>query len=145
MVQNATATVQMMRTGQGLVEIAAMTSEMVAASAVVLGKRISWDVDHAELGLMVPEKVSAFSRASLALVGDWHEAGSEACAYWRDIGIATFSWPFAALAIAERTARYGNEFAARSVEAVGRGLLPIHGTVTANAERLSRPVPDPGP
>jgi hypothetical protein len=141
--ESSTAMVQMMRTGQGLADFAALVSEVVAASAVVLGRRVSWHVDHAELALMVPEKVSAFSRASLALAGDWHEAGGEASAYWRDVGLATFSWPFAAATVAERTSRYGAQLAVRSVEAMGRGLLPIHGTVTANARRLSEPVQKP--
>jgi hypothetical protein len=144
MLPNSAVMAQMMQTGQELAGVAVKTSETFEASVVVVGERVAltaarvpWSGDHAELNLMVSEKMSAFSEAGMALVREWHETGREAHSYWLDIGVAAFSGGFAVGRIMERTSRYGAEVASRAVGAAGLALAPIHLAVTDNAKRLS--------
>jgi len=131
-------------------EAAATAWQVTEASHLVIGRRLTLmaralgspgDADHAELGLMVPEKVAAFSDSATAIGNEVLGAQRDAAAFLWDIGLAAISgWPLPARSLARvcaRSSEYGAQAVSRTLGSVGLALAPIHESVTANARRLS--------
>jgi hypothetical protein len=127
-----------MRTGQK------MSATMDASKAVIDSRmqtmahaaRDPLRGDYQELGLMVPEKVEAFSRAGASVMKDALAIQSAAMANWN--ALAAMAWRPATLGdwvgIADRTAG----MAKRAGQSGGRALAPVHRAATGNARRLNR-------
>lgn len=116
--------------------IAARTTIIRAAMADPLG------ADHRELGRMMPEKVSAFSRAGAATVGAWWAGQSAWMGQMHHLGrMATLGRPPSPAELLDLNARFA-ALALGSIEAATRlganSLAPVHRQVTANARRLQR-------
>ena len=92
--------------------------------------------DYAELSMMVPEKVTAFSQAGVAGWQAVTRLQSDGFAIWRNMmGIALSGQPI--------TAAQGKALASQSTRAIkrannasGRVMKPIETGATANARRL---------
>jgi hypothetical protein len=96
--------------------------------------------DYAEFGRMVPEKVAAFSRSSVALTEEWRRAQGDLFDQWREWGMlmAGVPTPGRLNAFHEGSTRRGTRAMVRSMGAGGIALDPLHRTATANARRLKR-------
>lgn len=142
---------QLMLAGFAIVETGVRASEtLLAASAVIhartpLIERAMRDPlrgDYAELGLMISEKLTAFSQAGLALADTWRLMHGDAMEYWRHVGDLATRAAVPTVAeltlLAERTAGYGLATIGQIAGAGGLALAPIHARATANARRLRR-------
>jgi hypothetical protein len=143
------AGLSLMRAGFGMIEASMKFSEMMLASQSVIGTRVDLlraavrsplDGDYAELGRMVPEKMTAFSKSGAALSDDWRKAQAELFDQWREWGRLMTHVPTMGRlsAFGERSARRGARVVVHSMGAGGRALEPVHKTATANARRLKR-------
>ena len=144
-------------------DLAVQTSEMLAASAQVIGLRTGRMAaagplpsarDQREFALMAQEKFDAASASAAAMAGQWLSIGSGfGVQVWQDLfeaGIALFSLASSRTvqqsidrqAELTRTLRRSAASASRlgtaGARVAHRGLQPIHATATANARRLTR-------
>ena len=151
MMAAVSAWAQLMRAGLAIVETGVKAGEtLVAASAVIDARtpvieraiRDPLRGDYVELGLMMSEKLAAFSQAGLALAETWRAMHDDAMTYWRHIGEFATRGAVPTVAelalLAERTAGYGVATVGQLAEAGGLALAPIHARATANARRLRR-------
>ncbi|HYE48908.1 MAG TPA: hypothetical protein VEB20_04915 [Azospirillaceae bacterium] len=137
-------------TSHALAALAGSTADVVGASLFVVGERAGlmaaavrtpWAADHAELGLMLPEKVTAFTAAGAALVEGWWTVQQEAGRHLMDgaVALAAFGCrpcPDTAAGLARRTGRWATASVGTTLATMQRALLPVHGCATANAHRL---------
>ena len=143
-------------------DLAVQTSEMLAASAQVIGLRTGRMAaagplpsarDQREFALMAQEKFDAASASAAAMAGQWWSIGSGFGAQgWHDlfqVGIAMLSLASSSSvqqsvdrrAELTRTLRRSAASASRlgtaGARVAHRGLQPIHAAATANARRLT--------
>lgn len=94
--------------------------------------------DYAELSMMVPEKVTAFSQAGVAGWQAMTRFQSDGFAIWQNMmGIALSGQPMTAaqgMALASQSTRAIK----RANHATGRVMAPIETGATANARRLRK-------
>ncbi|RVT43494.1 hypothetical protein [Sphingobium algorifonticola] len=94
--------------------------------------------DYAELSMMVPEKVTAFSQAGLAGFQAMTRFQADGFAIWQKMmGIALSGQPMTAaqgMALASQSTRALK----RANHASGRTMAPIENGATANARRLRK-------
>lgn len=130
----------MMRTGLRFGEMMAASAEVIDHRSRVIGDacRNPFAADHAELGLMVPEKIEAFQEAATAAAADMAAAHSMLLRNWQEMTAMMVQGhlPTAAQtrALAERSSRIGR----RTTAAASKALAPVHRKATANARRLRR-------
>ena len=132
--------------GKSMFDLGLRMWETAIASSQVIGKRLPiidaartdpLGADHAELALMMTEKLAAFAeagqvagRAALAAQADWAaQLGSLAALMLAGGGTARQRD-----ALQRRSART----AARGLASAGDALAPIHKAATGNARRLKR-------
>lgn len=97
------------------------------------------EADVAELGLMVPEKVAAFTKAGMSLVEDWMALQADLLAQGQDI--ATITMGGAGGPAMRRAIERAPRIAAKAGAAAGRAVAPIHAAATANRRRLAKAKP----
>jgi hypothetical protein len=141
---------------------AGRSGDLVVAAGEIVAKRVALGVaaavdplnaDHAEFGRMLPEKLEAFSAASMIMLGQSSDAGFEmtrrasdevmnaACA---TLDMVTCSNPAAlaeaqgrfALALFDRAAANLIAISLLALRAQDAVMAPIRETVEANVERL---------
>ncbi len=119
--------------------------EAAAASGTVLAKRGAildeamrnpLGADHAELGRLMPEKLSAFGRSGNALLGDMIAINQLALTQMQDIAAVTLRGRLPKMADYQQIGDRAIAIATLMASAGTRALQPIHATVTANARRL---------
>jgi hypothetical protein len=135
----------MYSSGFDLAATAVRAGETMLAANAVIGSRFGTmqaaarnpiTADYAELALMVPEKVEAFSRAGASLMKDAESVQAETGAQIRHVTalmtsgkIPTFSDLFTI------TGRWAS-ITQKATGAAGRALLPVHAAAMGNARRL---------
>lgn len=93
--------------------------------------------DYAELGRMVPEKMTAFSMAGMAAFADLQALQTQALAQWGQMmGIAARGRAPTMTEMNTMTTRSAR-MANRAASAGGKALAPIHSAATGNARRLA--------
>lgn len=151
MMAGVNAWAELMKAGIGLVGTSMRTGETMLASTSVIGMRLAviGDAarnpargDYAELGRMVPEKISAFSQAGQTLVEEWSALlldASEQAYHVSSLMLRGRSLSAGdLLSLAEQTSAYGTGMIIRTMSAGELVLAPVHKKATANARRLSR-------
>lgn len=94
--------------------------------------------DMTELGLMVPEKMTAFAKAGAAMLEDWMSLQTDAFEQTRDFATIAASGATLSPATLERMGRRASRMTMRMGLAGGRALAPIHAAATANQRRLAK-------
>jgi O-methyltransferase involved in polyketide biosynthesis len=136
----------------------AIGAGQIIAKRVALGMAAAFDpmrADHAEFGRMVPEKMEAFSAASMIMMQKASQAGEQITRFASD-AIATATRASIAMAesrspvaLAETQGRFAMawfeqaaaNFMAMGMMALGAqqaAMVPIQETIAANTERLGR-------
>lgn len=139
------AAFDMTRTGMRASETMTASHDVVARRSEIIGAamRSPLDADHAELAMMVPEKMEAFSQAGMAMFGIWQTMHASYMAEMAHLGAMAMRGRPPTLAEINRAQSRSANYAMRSVErsaAMGAAALaPIHKAATANARRLKRP------
>ncbi len=138
------AGLSMTGTGVRVMETLGAANAVIAARTPIINAAIRSPLtgDHVELGLMVPEKVEAFSHAGSAMVTAWWQAQSLWIGHMQHLG---------GMALRGRTPTPGeivdlnNRMAGLTldgIEAAARMgttvLAPVHRKAAANARRLKR-------
>jgi len=132
------------QTGRRTLETLEAAQQVIAARTPIINAALSSPLtgDYGELAKMVPEKVEAFSRAGAATLSAWATAQSawiNHMQYMRTVAMR--GRPPTAAELVDLTQRM-SAFSLQTIEAstnmAAAALAPIHGTVTANAQRLSR-------
>lgn len=100
--------------------------------------RDPWRGDYGELGRMVPEKMSAFSKAGLSAFDDMQAIGSAAIANWQQMMGLMLDQRGISMTDMATMSKRATGMAERAGAAPGKALKPIHSTATGNARRLSR-------
>ena len=134
------------------VQTGVRTSEMLTASGTVIASRMGSMAgavrnplggDHVELGRMIPEKVSAFSDAAMAIINLWAAMALQASRHIDHVSSTLRGSRFATVnelaALSARTAALSTSLMALGLTAGGVALAPIHKKATANARRLAPP------
>jgi hypothetical protein len=136
----------------------AIAAGQVIARRVALGVAAALDplqADHAEFGRMVPEKMQAFSAASMAVIEQSSQAGWEITRLAADEVITTTQSTFSIaactnpLAMAQAQSRFALAWldrTASNVCAIGllalgvqqAAMVPIQQTIADNTQRLAR-------
>ena len=136
----------------------AIGAGQIIAKRVALGMAAAFDpmrADHAEFGRMVPEKMEAFSAASMIMMQKASQAGEQITRFASDaIAAATRASVAMAesrspVALAETQGRFAMawfeqaaaNFMAMGMMALGAqqaAMVPIQETIAANTERLGR-------
>jgi hypothetical protein len=98
--------------------------------------RNPFKADTREFSRMVPEKISAFSRAGASLTGDMVRMQSLIMDQMHDLTNLTFSGAIPSFGDFRRIGERGTKIASIAVYASARAFQPIHETVTANDKRL---------
>lgn len=98
----------------------------MAAAGPVLSKR-----DHREFNLMGAEKLSAFGESWVAM---WMHAFQTNMTLMTSLARA-FWWPWMPGKTSSQLAR---QLHGASLSMIGKGITPVHRTVTANAKRLAK-------
>jgi hypothetical protein len=157
-----------MTTFNGVLDAAARnadaSSDLAAAAGQIIAKRVALGVaaafdpigaDHAEFGRMVPEKMEAFSAASMIMLDQSNQAGWEITRIASDEIITTARATLAMagcagpMAMAEAQSQFvlawftraAANFFAMGMLALGAheaALVPIRLTIATNAARLAR-------
>lgn len=143
----AAAGASMTRTGMRLFETLGAANAVIAARMPIIDAAIRSPLtgDHAELALMVPEKVEAFSRAGSAAVAAWWKAQSLWMGHMQHLGgMAMRGHPPTVADITDASIKMA-ALAMDNVEAMARlgstTLAPVHRKAVANARRLRRKKP----
>jgi hypothetical protein len=136
----------------------ALAAGQIIAKRVALGVAAAFDpigADHAEFGRMVPEKIEAFSAASMIAIEQSNQIGLEITRLATDevittaratLAIASCTNPVAlaeaqsqfALAWLNRAASNFLAMGMLALDAQKAAMVPIQQTVAANTERLGR-------
>lgn len=137
----------MWRSSQALADCGLKLAETMQAAGAVIDSRSRTILDatrdplrgdYAELGRMVPEKVTAFSKAGAAAMGEVGAIQAQALANWRVMlriaGQGRLATPAEIGAMTTRSAA----MVERSAKAPGKALAPIHRGARGNARRLAR-------
>jgi hypothetical protein len=128
----------MFRAGVKLMETAAASMQVVEHRTGLMRAAAADPLtgDYAELSLMVPEKVAAFSEAGVRLGQGWIAAQAEMVAEAQRIGAMMLSGRPPSAKALQAMHKRGARSAARSLAAAGEALAPIHKAATGNARRL---------
>jgi hypothetical protein len=150
MFMGATAVTRAMKAAFDLAEVTVKALETVSAAGVVIGARAGviaaaqqdpLNADHAELGRMLPEKVTAFSQAGAAIAEEWwalqRDVGNYMLYLGRSMTRVGLPLPGDVIEFAERTSAHGARIAASPIGSASVALAPLHKTATANARRLA--------
>jgi hypothetical protein len=122
-------------------------SETLSASQEVIAKRTGMmqsplTADYAELGRMIPEKVEAFSKSSIAVATEWWAMQVECLAEAQHIAAMAMRGRPPSLAewstLASRNATHALRMVERSVALGASAVAPIHRSATGNARRLRK-------
>ena len=137
----------MYSSGLDLAATAFRAGETMLAAHAVIGSRAGTmraaahsplTADFAELALMVPEKVEAFSRAGESLMKDAESVQAEAGAQIRHVTkIMTSGKMLTVSDMFALGARWAS-ITRKMSGAAGRALLPVHAAATSNAKRLRK-------
>jgi hypothetical protein len=157
-----------MTTLNGVLDAAARnagtTSEIAIASGQIIAKRVALGMaaafdplraDHAEFGRIVPEKMEAFSAASMIMIEQSNQAGFELSRLASNevvttahatLAMATCASPMAMAEAQSRFAfgwfeRAATNFFAMGILALGAqqaAMVPIQQTIAANTRRLGK-------
>lgn len=132
------------RTGQRASEAITASSDVVSKRTDLIAAAMCSPLtgDYAEFSKMVPEKVEAFSKAGSAMAHEWWSMQSAFMTEMQHLGgLFLRGRPPTLGELAELSSRTTTYFV-RNVERVaqfgGRGLAPVHATVTANSRRLGK-------
>ncbi len=137
----------------GLAETAQRASETMVASQDVITRRTKMigtavhsplEGNYAELSRMVPEKMAAFSQASMAMATDWWAMQSALMAAAGKQGALALQARPARLTelsvLSARNAKLALETFERASAMGGKALRPVHASATGNARRLKKKV-----
>jgi hypothetical protein len=136
----------------------AMAAGQIVAKRIALGMAAAFDpmtADHVEFGRMMPEKMEAFSAASMIMLEQSNQAGLEISRLASDEVMTTARATLAMAACANPMAmaeaqgqfalawfnRAATNFFAMGMLALGvqqAAMVPIQQTIAANTERLGR-------
>jgi hypothetical protein len=136
----------------------AIASGQIIARRVALGMAAAFDpmrADHAEFGRIVPEKMEAFSAASMIMIEKSNQVGFELSRLASDevvttaratLAMATCASPMAMAEAQSRFAfawleRAATNFFAMGMMALGAqqaAMVPIQQTIAANTQRLGK-------
>jgi hypothetical protein len=121
--------------------------ETLLAANAVIGSRVGTmraaahnplTANYAELALMLPEKVEAFSRAGASLMKDAESVQAETGAQIRHVTSIMTSGKIPTMSdMFTLTARWAS-ITQKMTGAAGRALLPVHAAATRNATRLRK-------
>jgi len=120
-------------------------SETFSAAQEVIAKRTDMmqspsTANYAEFGRMIPEKVEAFSKAGVAVAGEWWAMQAECLAEMQhDAALAMRGRPLRLeewTDLAARNAATTLRLVERSVALGASAVAPIHRSATGNALRL---------
>jgi hypothetical protein len=141
---------ELMKASLGLVETSMKSNEMLLASRSVITSRTGtmaaaavnpWRGDYAELARMIPEKVSAFSDATTAVMSHWSAMVEQLNRHINHVQMTFAGYRIVPLsevaALTTAAAILGASLMSQSLTIGGVALAPIHKTATANARRLS--------
>lgn len=133
----------------GMVSTSVRAHEMMVASSSVIGARMAImshaarrpaDGDYVEIGGMALEKVVAASKVNQALFNQWSAMVvevSEQAQYLGRLALGGRALSAGEVSrLAERWTAYGTRMIARTMDAGGLALAPVHQQATANARRL---------
>lgn len=136
------ASLDLARTGMRTGETIAATFDVLAARGEVIGAamRSPATADHAELAMMVPEKVAALSLSGAAVMTQLVAMQTAMLAEATHLGaMAMRGRPPTVAEMTELSVR-GTNYMLRSIEQTSTlaadALAPIHARVTGNARRL---------
>jgi hypothetical protein len=129
-----------MTAGFHFAEMMQASGEVVRSRSATIGEamRDPLNGDYRELGLMVPEKLEAFSGAAHSIFGDVAAIQASAHANWSQA--ASLMIAGRAPTIAEAGAMWTRSGQAlnRGIGMAGKAMVPVHGAATANARRLRK-------
>lgn len=137
----------MWRTGQDMLETSLKMAETAVASQAVIESRTRTmaeavrnplGADYAELGRMVPEKLSALAEAGAAAMDDVQAVQSMALANWQMLMGIAGSGKIPSANKLNSIAKRSTAIVERSARATGKALGPFHAGATGNARRLAR-------
>ncbi len=137
----------MWRSGVMMAETGIKFAETMHASGAVVDSRTRTmaaasrdplNGDYGELGMMIPEKVEAFSKAGMSAMADLQAIQAHAFAHWEQLlGIAMSGRMASVSQLGELAAR-SSRMIERAASAGGKALAPVHRSATNNARRLGR-------
>jgi hypothetical protein len=129
-----------MTAGFRFAEMMQASGEVVRSRSATIGEamRDPLNGDYRELGLMVPEKVEAFSGAVHSIFGDVAAIQASAQANWSQAASLMMSGRAPTLAEAGAMWTRSGQALNRSIAMAGKALVPVHGAATANARRLRK-------
>jgi hypothetical protein len=139
-----------MKASLDLIQTSGRTVEMLTASRTVIASRMGsmagaarnpFGGDHVELGLMIPEKVTAFSDATHSLSKHWSAVFFLASEHMSQVSSLMFRGRLLSAAelsqMSSSTAALATNMVASALESGSVALAPIHKQATSNARRLS--------
>jgi hypothetical protein len=129
-----------MTAGLRFAEMMQASSDVVRSRTTTIGEamRDPLNGDYRELGLMVPEKVEAFSGAAHSIFGD--VAAIQASMHANMSQAASLMLAGRAPTMAEAGAMWtrSGQALSRSLGMANKAMAPVHGKATANARRLRK-------
>lgn len=99
--------------------------------------RSPFEGNYAELGRMIPEKLSAFTMAGSTWIESCFELQRQFMAQTGDASRFMASGGAHPAAFLSRAAERSNRFAVTAMGAGAKALAPVHRTATGNARRLN--------
>ena len=141
---------RMMGVSLDLAQTAIRAGQTMSASGKVIDKRTGMmraamtdplHANHAELSLMVPEKIAAFSLAGNAFVDGWLTWNRAVMAETQKVGAMAMRGraptPVEWLALASRSNAFALKASERGARVSAAALKPVHAKAVSNAKRLS--------
>ena len=129
-----------MTAGLRFAEMMQASGEVVRSRSTTIGEAMRDPIngDYRELGLMVPEKIEAFSGAAHSIFGD--VAAIQASTQANMAQAASLMMAGRAPTISEASAMWtrSGQALSRSLAMAGKAMAPVHGKATANARRLRK-------
>lgn len=95
--------------------------------------------DYAELARIVPEKVSAFSKAGAAALADLQALQSVSFAQTQHLTKLMLGGRMPSVREMAEIAARSAKMAIVTADAAGKALVPVHAKATSNARRLKKP------
>jgi hypothetical protein len=135
---------EMGRMGFRVADTMTASNRVIAKRTEVMGAamRNPGKADYAELALMVPEKVEAFSRSGSAVVTAWWSMQAALLSEMQNVGALAMRGRWLTPGEMGKLSSRGAAYAVGAVEgvvAMGEGALaPVHASASANARRLGR-------
>jgi hypothetical protein len=135
------------RAGMDMFQTSLKVGETLVASRDVIDRRVEimkeaaadpLAGDYRELGMMVPEKVEAFSKAGAVLGKSWWGMQRDAATHFQHMATMMMRGGLPTPSDLHAISRRGARTTARAAAVAGAALAPVHKAATANARRLNK-------